>query len=325
MEESKAQKIKKVFEPMVVMLEGFEGDYNNIIEESKNLIDLDTTVRAKRLRLDIGKVRIQTGKLKDEQKAEYLRASNAIQGVHNILVWAVKDKEEKLSEIEKHFETQEKLRLEELQNSRAIDLSKYIDDAGDRVLSSMEDDVWIAYLSSKKKEHDDRMEAEKQAEIARLEKEKAEAEERERIKKENAKLKVEAEERDKQAKIEADKRAKEEAERIAKEKADQAKREEADRKLKAEYEAKLKVEAEAKAKVEAELKDKQDAELKEKEDARKVKEKELKKGDGEKIEDLVKCLNDLKSKYSFDSEEYQDKYDKFSFWVESVVVKLKGE
>jgi len=215
-EPSKAEQIKLTFEPMVKMLEGFENAYNEVIEEAKKEISLEITQKAKRLRLDIGKVRIQTGKLKDEQKAEYLRASNAIQGVHNILVWAVKDKEDKLTEIEKHFEIQEQTRLEELQNKRVAELSKYVDDAETRALSTMDEDVWNAYLGSKKKEYEDRIEAEKQAEIVRIAKEKAEAEERERIRQENAKLKAEAEAREKQAKIEAEKRAKEEAERIKK-------------------------------------------------------------------------------------------------------------
>ncbi len=250
-EESKAAKIKATFEPMVEMLENFEEQYNEILSESQKEITSELTQKAKRLRKNVGKVRIETGKLKDKQK-EYIKLEDkAIMGVHNLLVWAVKEKEDKLKEIEDYFEIQEQKRIEKLQAERVEKLSKYVEDAHERNLADMEFDVWNAYFSAKKKEYEDRIEAEKKAEQERIEKEKAEAAERERIRKENEKLKkereayeaklkaareerdkIEREERQKREKLEAELKAKEDAERkekqrlldekMAKEKAEKA-------------------------------------------------------------------------------------------------------
>lgn len=173
-EESKAKQIQAVFEPMVQMLETFESAYSEIMKEAENGIDEELTGKAKRLRIDIGKVRIQAEKIRKEQKEEYLRAGKAIDGVNNLLKWAVQDRENELEEIEKHFERIETERLEKLQEERAEELSKYVEDAHERDLSSMEPDVWDAYLGAKKQAYDDRIEAERKAEAERLETERLE-------------------------------------------------------------------------------------------------------------------------------------------------------
>jgi len=171
-EKSKAEAIRATFEPMVSMLQEFEDAYNSIITTSKKEITEELTNAARRLRLDIGKVRIEAEKLRKEQKEEYLRAGKAIDAVNNILKWAVTDKENRLKKIEDYFEIQEQLRLEKLQADRAEKLSKYVEDAGERNLASMDEDVWKAYFSTKKQEYEDRIAAEKKAEEERRENEK---------------------------------------------------------------------------------------------------------------------------------------------------------
>ncbi len=264
-EKSKAEKIKATFEPMAKMLLEFEKAFKEVTSEAEKEITKDVTIKAKRLRIDIGKVRIDTEKVRKEEKEEYLRAGKAIDGVSNILKWAVIDKENKLKEIEDYFEIQETRRLEKLQAERVGKLLKYVEDAEDRNLSGMEDDVWQAYFTTKKKEYDDRIAAEKQAEIDQIAKEKAEAAERVRIRKENELLKKEAEEKEKQRQKDA---AKAEAERKA--------LEEKARKEREASEAKLRIEREAKAKLEAELKAKAEAEEKAKREERERTEAELK-------------------------------------------------
>jgi len=330
LEQSKAEQIKKTFEPMAKMLTGFEEAYNELMTDASGEITQDITERAKRLRLDIGKVRIQTGKLKDKQK-EYIKLEDkAIMGVHNILVWAVKEKEDKLKEIEKHFEIQEQKRLEQLQADRAEKLSLYVEDAHERDLAKFADDEFEALLAMKKKEQEDRIAAEKKAEEERIAKEKAEAEERKRIAAENEKLKKEAEERERLAKIEAEKREKAERERKAKEEAERKIREEKERKERAEYEAKLKAEREAKVKIEREEKakrEKLEAELKAKEEAeRKAKEEEaarlqaeLNKGDAAKVKDLIADLEALKTKYSFKSAKNTKMYADVNLLIDKVI------
>lgn len=329
-EESKALKIKETFEPMSQMLSEFESEYKSLIEDSKKEITSDITKRAKRLRLDIGKVRIETGKLKDKQK-EYIKLEDkAIMGVHNILVWAVKEKEDSLKKIEDYFEIQEQKRLEQLQRERAEKLSEFVDDAHERDLVKFEDDEFEALLSMKKKEKEDRIAAEKKAEEERIAKEKAEEEERERIKKENERLKAEAQERERIAKIEAKKRAEEEAKRKAKEDAERKAREEKERKEREAYEAKLKKEREERERIAAELKSKEDAERKAKEEEAKRLEIER-----EEAERLAKAPIKKKMKnwvlgltagtppeLNKTSKDIIDKFEKFKEWSLKEIDKL---
>ena len=266
-EKSKAEQIQNTFIPMVKILKGFEGNYNAIVKESDSGINEDLTIRAKRLRIDIGKVRIATEQIRKDQKEEYLRAGKAIDGVSNILKWAVIDKENKLKEIEDYYIIQEQKRLKEIQIKRIGLICKYIDDAEERDLSAMDDDVWGAYLSVKKQAFNDRIKAEKETEEKRIVQEKSEAKERERIREENKQLKKKAEakliqdekdrkKRNRLAKIEQDKRDRNEADRLVKEKAERKKREleekvrkENELKKQKEYEAKLEIERKKQEKI----------------------------------------------------------------------------
>jgi hypothetical protein len=251
LEPSKAQQIKATFEPMVAMLETFEEKYAEIITASREAITPELSAKAKRLRLDIGKVRIDAEKARKSIKEEYLRAGQAIDGANNILKWAVTDREEKLEAIEKHAERIEKERLGALQRERVELLSPYVADATERDLSGMDEDVWSAYLKTKKQAWEDEQEAIRKAEQERIEREKAEAEERERVRLENEKLRKEAEERERQmaeererlqAEIQAQKDA--EAKRIR----DEEERKQAEERARIEAERQAKVEAEKLAK-----------------------------------------------------------------------------
>ena len=182
LEPSKAEAIKKTFEPMVKMLENFEESYSKIVVESEKDITPEIVTDAKRIRLDIGKIRIEADKVRKSQKEEYLRAGKAIDGAFNILKWAVVEKEDKLKAIENHFEELEKLRLEKiaqekesLQTERVKLISEFVDDAAERDLSSMDPDVWDAFLNAKKQAMADKIQAEKEA-AEKLEKDRIEAE-----------------------------------------------------------------------------------------------------------------------------------------------------
>ena len=307
-EKSKAEHIKATFEPMVKMLSEFEDDYNSLISESESGITQELTAKAKRLRIDIGKVRIATDKIRKEQKEEYLRAGKAIDGVSNILKWAVTGKENELKRIENHFEIMEQQRLERLQLERAQILQLYVENAFEMELSNMDDDVWAAYLAAKVQQYKDRIAAEKKAEEDRIAKEKAEAEERERMRVENERLRKEAEKREK---LDAERRAKEEAER--------KQREEEARREREAHEAKLKAERDRAAKAEAELKAKEEAERKERAEEEARIQAELSKGDEAKVKDLIADLKALKTKYSFKSEKNKKTYASVCGLLDKVV------
>ena len=342
--ESKALRIKKAFEPMTKMLGGFEDAFNEVISEAESgEITPELMAKAKRLRLDIGKIRIKTGKLKDKEKEEARRESKAIQGVHNILVWAVKDKEDKLKEIEKHYERIEEQRIEQLQSERVEALSPYVEDAEERRLGDMDTDVWEAYFNGKKQQYLDRVEAERKAEEERKEKERIAAiraerekqlrpyfqfvpdnhpdfgeledsewedffaemknakevydKEQEKIRKENERLQKEAKKAAEKAKKERKAREKEEAKRKAKEEEERKARQAAER------EAKRKQEE-----LESKLKAKEEAERKAKEEEEKRKQAELSKKDSDKIKDLVKSLENIKTSFTFESKNNKAMY-----------------
>jgi len=304
-EPSKAKQIKETFLPMAEMLETFEERFNEIISESKNGITQDLSLKAKRLRLDVAQVRIETGKLKDKQKEKIKIEDKAIMAIHNILVWAVSEKEDKLKAIEKDAEIKEQKRLEALQLERVKIMLPYIEDAENRNFSEMEEDVFQAYFTTKKQAHLDLIEAEKKAEADRIAKEKKEAEERKRIEAENAKLKAEREANEKKAEAERKERNKLEAEKLAKEAEAEKERLRVFNISKAKHEAELKIERDKAAKLEAENLATQKA----LEDAEKAKEAslqaELNKGDAEKVKDLISDLTALKTKYTFKSKTNQ--------------------
>lgn len=315
---SKAQMIKSTFEPMVDKLNKFESRFNEVISAKE--IDEDLIKKARRLRLDIKKVRTQTAKIKDEQKAEYIRAGKAIQGVHNIIVYAVQDKEEQLMKIETHFERLEQERIERLQSERVDLLCPYVDDAEDRDLGSMDPDVWDAYLSAKKKAYEDRIEAERIAEEQRIEAERLKAEEEARLKAELEQIRKEKEESDRLARIEREKieaerkanaeiqRKRDEALRIERE--NERKKQEA---IQAELEAKILEERKKKQaeidRVNAEKKAIEEKALAEQakreqalEEERLLKESKLSLEDEDKILDMLSEINAVYESYSYKSE-----------------------
>ena len=333
-EKSKADQIKETFDPMVKMISGFEESYGELLLESKKEITKEVTKKAKRLRLDIAKVRVQTDKLRKSQKEEYLRAGKAIDGVSNILKWAISEKENKLSEIEKHFEILEQEKKEALQKKRVLEIESYVSDSDEKDYSSMEADVWAAYLQAKKKDYNDFIEAERKAEAERLEAEKKEALERERIKEENEKLKKEAAEREAKESIEREAREKIEAERLAKEAKEKAEREEKEKAerearekeallLRKETEAKEKVLREEKELIEAELKAKEAEELRLKKEAESKIQSDLNKGDKDKVLDLIVDLMAIKTKYSFKSAKNKKTYSEVQKVIDQALFQIK--
>jgi hypothetical protein len=263
--------------------------------------------------------------------------------VHNILVWAVKDKEDKLKEIEKHYERIEEQRIEQLHSVRVDALSPYVEDAEERSLGDMDTDVWEAYFNGKKQQYLDRVEAERKAEEERKEKERIAAiraerekqlrpyfqfvpdnhpdfgeledsewedffaemkqakevydKEQEKIRKENERLQKEAKKAAEKAKKERKAREKEEAKRKAKEEEERKARQAAER------EAKRKQEE-----LESKLKAKEEAERKAKEEEEKRKQAELSKKDSDKIKDLVKSLENIKTSFTFESKSNKAMY-----------------
>lgn len=208
-DESKAAQISAVFSPMVEMLEGFEAAYASVMKMEQST---EKAAEARRLRIDISKIRISADKARKEQKAEYLRAGNAIQGVYNILKYAVEEKEAALSDIEKYEEIQAAKEKARLQSQREADLLPFEVDGSNTDLGSMPDDIWLNFLAGSKANYEARIEAERKAEEDRLAAIEREKEERKKLEAAKRKAEMERSAAIKAAKIEAKRAAKAAAE-----------------------------------------------------------------------------------------------------------------
>ena len=324
---------------LTVGLKVVKAERELLIKEFEDVSKLELTQENlpifKILRLAIVKNRTQgIDKWHKTNKEFYLTGCKFIDAVKSKERAVNEQMEKKLMDAEKHFENLEKERFARIQIERVALLSDFVDEANEIDLSSMEDDLWEYYLAKKKQSYLDKAQAELDAEKERQAKIQAEKEEQERIRKENTKLKAEAEEFERLAKIEADKRAKTEKERQAKEDAERKLREEKERKKRAKYEAELKAEREEKNKIErkekakrekleAELKAKVDEELKAKADEEQRCQDELNKGDEDKVKDLINDLEALKTKYVFKSVKSKKMYADIGLLIDKITNHIK--
>ncbi len=170
LEKKEVISIEKAFTPKITERKELEKIYKKVITKE---LGPEAYKEARELRLKLVKVRTGIAGVHKSQKAYFLAAGKFVDAWKNKETLPVTQMEEKLSEIENHEKIMEQKRLEALQLHRAEELSEYVDDAHERDLSSMDDDVWAAYLEAKKQAHKERIEAERIAEEKRIALEKA--------------------------------------------------------------------------------------------------------------------------------------------------------
>lgn len=290
---------------------------NEVSEQMKLLKVLkkgnkDDVAKAKRIKLDLGKICSRTTTQKETDKASILLEGRFVDALFNTVNGAARITQGEAQEIEHYFEKQEKERLVKIQSERVSLLSEFVDAAAERDLATMEEDVWVPYLASKKKDFELLESAKKQAELDRIKKEKeVEAEEKrlkkereeetKRIEAENKRLLKEREELEAKAKIEREEReAKEKIQREeneAKLKKQREIREESDRVAEV-MRKKLQAQIDKKNQEEADRVAESNRKKLEEEQKR---EEDLSKGDEAKIVDLISDLESLKTKYEFKS------------------------
>lgn len=322
---TKAEQIKNAFEPMVAMLTRLELAFNKIVKEAEIEITHEVIVNARKVRLEMADVRHKTEKNRKMRKEEPLREGKAIDGVANVLKWAILGKERKLKEIEDHYEIERLKKIEKLQLERVQQLCEFVEDAEDRDLGTMDDDVWVAYLGVKKQAYNDKIAAEKKAEEERIAKEAAEKKEFDRVFEENKKIKAKAEalEREyrRREKIEAkiyEQKIKEHALKEEKRRANMEREEAEKQKLIAIEKAKV-------DELKAKLKAKEDAERKAEEERLAKIELKAKQGDEGSIDDLVNDLLRLKTAYTFNSNENKSMYLDFGILIDKLIRYVKNK
>lgn len=189
------------------------------------------------------------------------------------------------------------------------------------IVADMTDDVFSSYLNGLKAERQAKIEADRKAEQERIAREKAEAEERERVRKENERLRKEAEERERAYKAEQERQRKEREEAEAK-----ARKERMEIERKAEAERRKHEEALAKERAERERlqreqREREAAEEKRLEEERKEQERKAKAPDKQKLMAWVRSFEmpdppSMKSdKMELTKDEIKERFQSFKAWA----------
>lgn len=236
------------------------SSFYKLLPEAKAIAP-DAPKAARAMRLRIREVRLDSDKTRVAIKAESLRRSKAIDGIHSLLLNDLSPIEESLTAIEKTEETREAARKEALRVARVAELSPFAE-VTFYDLANMPEVSYIQLLQSSKLAHEtrlaaaakaeaDRIAAAKVAEDARLAKEAADKAERDRLAAENARLAKEAAATKAAADAAAKKAAKEKADLEAKQAKEKAERDAADKAKEDARKAQEKAEADKRVKEQA--------------------------------------------------------------------------
>ena len=148
--ESEALTIEQAFLPKVNEAGILINIYEGIIAKE---LTPELVVEAKELRLKLVKVRTGLTEVHKSQKNYFLCAGRFVDAWKNKLTLPVEQMEEKLQAIEQHFFNIEKQRLAELEQSRLALITPYMESTFGMDFKTMPQDVFDAYLESKKQAH----------------------------------------------------------------------------------------------------------------------------------------------------------------------------
>lgn len=304
---------------------------------------------ARETRLALREIRINAEKTRKALKEDSLKKGKAIDGIYNMLAYAVEPLEKHLLEQEQFIQRIEEERKARLKAEREDALRPFTDVTLYQ-LGEMDEATFANLLETNQLAFAARQEAARKAESERIERERIEAEERakrdaeaaaerERIRAENERLRAEREAAEIAAKAERE-AAQAEARRIAEEAQAEARRiaennrkerEAIEAKAKAEREAaeaKAKAERQAREKVEAELRAKQQAEARAKAEQEAAARAAAAAPDRDKLDALAQAVRALEIPTLTTSagREIQDliqsQLAKFASWIENQKTKL---
>ena len=160
-----AANIAAQFKPMLDKMTELEEEFNKVVKMP--LGEPSTEIAAKALKQSYVKVRTGTASIHKEQKDFYLKGGRFVDGWKNAQLFASQGKEQALDDIINYRAKLEQERIERLQAERIELVRPYVEDLTGLDLGRMQDDVFEAYLSAKKKAHEDRIAAELAAEKER--------------------------------------------------------------------------------------------------------------------------------------------------------------
>ncbi len=212
LDESKANSILEKFEPLQTKMAELEGEYQEII--AMEVSDPIAELKAKELGKKYMKIRTGRNAIHKEEKDFFLNAGRFIDRIKNDANASTIEHEDKLEVIAKYHANLEAQKIKDLESGRLLKLKEFDFDGSLLNLGLMDESVWLSFLSGTKLEYENKLAIAKQVEEDRIKKEKEEQEAREIQAKENERLRVENEAKEKQleeerrlAKIESDKQA----------------------------------------------------------------------------------------------------------------------
>lgn len=186
LEETKANELTAGLKTILAERDILVNAYNDVIDLEITPENIDIF---KSLRLKIRDNRTKgLDKWHKVNKEFFLAGGRFVDAIKNKEVSENERMEEKLLAAEKHFENMEKERLIAIHKERVSKLFPFGYEIGNVDFSSMDENMFNAILTGAEKNHNDKIEAQRIAEEARVAKEKEEAEERARIKQENERL-----------------------------------------------------------------------------------------------------------------------------------------
>ncbi len=170
LEPSQAEQIESVFLPVIQERENLAEKYTEIV---KSEITTELTKSAKELRLRLVKVRTSTDKIHKDAKAFYLAGGRFVDAWKNRNVTVIEEMESRLFEIEDHFAKIDREKQEELKQSRLKILAEYCENPELYNVGLLSDDAFNSLVSGQKMIKEQKIEAERKAEQARIAKEQA--------------------------------------------------------------------------------------------------------------------------------------------------------
>lgn len=171
LEESSVATIEQAFQPKIIERDALVSSYDALITQE---LTTELCTDAHTLRLKLVKVRTGIADIHKTQKAFFLAAGRFVDAWKNKETLPIEQMEEKLSDIEKHFERIEAKRIADLELSRTAQLSQFTDIFLNG-LGLLTDASFAIYLSGAKVAYDARVAVEAKAEEDRVAGEKAKA------------------------------------------------------------------------------------------------------------------------------------------------------
>lgn len=145
-----------------------ELEFTALVQEYLQVtqMDIDEAVQsAKELKSKYISLEKEINEIHKTQKEYYLRGGQFVDANKNRYVHLITEHKKILTSIEKHEELKKKAEQKKISDARHLELSKYMKDTSHIDLATMQEDVYQAFLSSKKADFDREQELQKSNEI----------------------------------------------------------------------------------------------------------------------------------------------------------------